>query len=119
MISIANVLWRTVLVGTLLKSCRVSPCGHSRRSSRRITIVPAHALDILPVDTTLPLMHLHTSRLFKLPTMSSVREGSSSEETSISIVRVNERSLFPKDWVKIWVICSDWSNFPQLHLLNF
>ena len=53
MISIANVLWRTVLVGTLLKSCRVSPCGHSRRSSRRITIVPAHALDILLVDTTL------------------------------------------------------------------
>ena len=53
MISIANVLWRTVLVGTLLKSSESFRGGHSRRSSRRITIVPAHALDILHVDTTL------------------------------------------------------------------
>ena len=78
MISIANVLWRTVLVGTLLKSCRVSPCVHSRRSSRRITIEPAHAMVILPLIQRLPPMHSNTSRLFALPTIHSVRERSSS-----------------------------------------
>jgi hypothetical protein len=100
MISIANVLWRTVLVGTLLKSCRVSPCGHSRCSSRRITIVPAHALDIISLIQRLPPLYSDTSRLFISQTLLfGARSLIVVIESDLGIVCKTNGHTFAKDWV--------------------